>query len=277
MNAYGLNNEAYITRMVNYCKSGGVVIDLENLETIQDKLCWLNIYDVNPLKIKCADKVQLREYCKEIIGEDICIPLIGVYEKTSDIDWDSLPNKFVVKCNHGSGMNIIVKDKEKIDIQRAISMLDNWLTVDFAFQNGFESHYHAIERKILIEEFKENDDGSDLMDFNWWCFNGEPKLVQIFIGMNTHSPIVGYYDMEFNFKPIDRRSDDFIRFKKPESFEKMKQLAKELSSNFKFVRVDFYEVNSKPVLGELTFTPGALYLPNIRKDMAKYMGDMLTL
>ena len=279
MNAYGLNNEAYITRMINKCKSTGVNINLENPRTIQEKLCWLNIYDVNPLKVKCADKILVRDYCKDVIGKDLCVPLIGTYNSSSEIDWETLPNKFVAKCNHGSGMNIIVKDKSQIDFNKAKELLDHWLTVDFTFQNGFESHYHGIERRILIEEFIESENISPY-DYKFSCFNGEPKFMQIFSGRFTNALSANYYDMGFNFLNISRndiRNNKDIIHEKPKSFDLMKEYAKKLSKPFKYVRVDFYEINGEPHLGELTFTPGAMLFSYLDKSQEIMVGDMLSL
>lgn len=175
-----LNNEAYIGRMLKSCKSHGAVINLKNPKTIQDKLCWLNIYDVNPLKSLCADKVRVHEYCKDVLGEDICVPLVGVYDCGDEISLDKLPKRFVAKCNHGSGMNIIVTDKGKVNIGKMRGTLDGWLAVDFTFRNGFESHYHGIERKILIEEYLECKDPGGIVDYKFYCFNGKPKVVGVF-------------------------------------------------------------------------------------------------
>ena len=113
--SYSIDTTKYIDRMLTFCKNQGLNINLDNPQTIQDKLCWLNIYDTNPLKVKCADKIKIHDYCKDVLGEDICVPIIKVYNNVSEINWDELPNQFVMKCNHGSGMNYIVKDKNDID------------------------------------------------------------------------------------------------------------------------------------------------------------------
>ena len=135
MESYSINTRDYIGKMILFCRSQGVSINLQNPKTIQDKLAWLNIYDINPLKTKCADKIKIHDYCKEIIGEDICIPLLNTYKNASEINWGELPKSFVLKCNHGSGMNIIVKDKDKINKEHIKTKLNSWLSVDFAFQN----------------------------------------------------------------------------------------------------------------------------------------------
>src|SRR5574344_1249251 len=112
---YGIDTQQYIDKMVNYCKYHGVKIDLNNPRTIQDKLAWLNIYDINSLKTFCADKIKLHEYCEEKLGKDICIPILKTYNSVDDIDLNDLPNSFVLKCNHGRRMDVIVKNKNKFD------------------------------------------------------------------------------------------------------------------------------------------------------------------
>ena len=277
--AYSIDTTKYIDKMKRFCSSQGVNINLENPITIQDKLAWLNIYDQDELKVKCADKIKLHEYCKEVLGEDICITLIKVYDNVGEINWDELPQQFVIKCNHGSGMNIIVKDKSKLNIEDAKGKLNRWMKDDFAFRNGFEAHYHDIPHKILVEEYKSND-STGLYDYKFLCFNGKPIYMQIFadrFGLGRH---MNYYDMDFNLISMARKDfkTDFNNdHKKPKNFDKMKEYAKLLSQNFKFVRVDFYEIEGKVYLGELTFTPGAMGFSYINSEDNIKVGNLLKL
>lgn len=251
--SYSIDTKKYIELEKRWFKRNGLDLNLTNPKTINDKLEWLNFYETNPLKVKCADKILLRDYANEVIGEDICIPIIKIYETTKDINWDELPNEFVIKCNHGSGMNIIVKDKTKVDKRDMISKLNKWLSIDFAFKNGFEAHYHDIKHKVFVEKFM-NDGHKTLHDYKFWCFNGNPKLYTINDG-NGHGDIM-YYSMdgkELNLYGVKSHSD----YKKPDNFDEMVDYSKKLSEPFKFVRVDFYEVDGKVYLGEMTFVPGA--------------------
>lgn len=252
---YSIDTEKYIDKMISFVKRvSGLDINLKNPVTIQDKLCWLNIYEPMKLKTKCADKLLLHEYCKEKLGVDLCVPVIKVYNNTSEINWDELPDKFVIKCNHGSGMNIIVKDKSKLDRNGSISLLNKWMNTDFSMVNGFEAHYHDIDRKIFVEEYM-NDGHDTLHDYKFWCFNGNPKLYTINDG-NGHGDIMYYKmdDTEYNLYGVKNRND----YNKPHMFDLMVSISKQLSDKFKFVRVDFYEIDGKVYLGELTFTPGAM-------------------
>lgn len=276
--AYSIDTTKYINKMKDACKRNGVNINLINPQTIQDKLAWLNIYETNPLKVQCADKVLVHDYVKEVLGEDICIPILKVYDNTRQINWDELPNRFVLKCNHGSGMNIIVKDKSKLDKGAAISKLNKWMTDDFSMRNGFEAHYHDIKHKIFAEEYKENkSDG--LFDYKFWCFNGEPKFYTINDG-NGHGRWMKFYDMNQNvlpFKRADFTGEPNIKVPQPINFEQMIESAKKLASNFAFVRVDFYEVNGQIFLGELTFTPGAFFFKYVNPADNLKIGNLLTL
>lgn len=276
--AYSIDTTKYINKMKDACKRNGVSINLTNPRTIQDKLAWLNIYETNPLKVQCADKVLVHDYVKEVLGEDICIPILRVYDNTKQINWDELPNRFVLKCNHGSGMNIIVKDKSKLDKGAAISKLNKWMTNDFSMRNGFEAHYHDIKHKIFAEEYKENkSDG--LFDYKFWCFNGEPKFYTINDG-NGHGKWMKFYDMKQNvlpYKRTDFTGEPSIKVPQPTNFEQMAEIAKKLASKFTFVRVDFYEVGGQIYLGELTFTPGAFFFKYVNPADNLKIGNLLTL
>jgi hypothetical protein len=135
---------------------------------------WLNIYDADPWKSVCADKVLVKDYAKDVLGEDIGVPTLKVWDKVDDVDFSVLPEQFVIKCNHGSGMNVIVRDKSVTNEQDVKNKLRQWMNVDFAFQNGFESHYHWINRKVFAEEFIEVDGQKDIPDYKFLCFNGRP-------------------------------------------------------------------------------------------------------
>lgn len=252
----------------------GIPINVKNPLTIQDKLAWLKINDVTPLKTKCADKILLHDYVKEKIGKDICIPIIATYKSPEEIDWSSLPNSFVIKCNHGSGMNIIVKDKKNINKSEIKSKLSVWLNTNFALQNCYEMHYADIERRILIEEYKADEKQKDsLLDYKFWCFNGEPMLYTINDGVG-HGKIM-YYNMDGT--PNDLYGNKSKKREKPKNFELMCDYAKTLSSDFKFVRVDFYEVNNIVYLGELTFIPGAGLFKYKDRETDILVGNMLKL
>ena len=271
--------EKYKQPLIDLAKRVGIGYNIDNPVTIQDKINWLKIYDSTPLKTKCADKIQLHDYCKEKLGVDLCIPIIKVYDRVDDIDWDELPNQFVVKCNHGSGMNIIVKDKSKLNIPETKRKLEGFMADDFAFHVGYEMHYHDIPHKVFVEEYM-NDGNNDLVDYKFLCFNGEPKFCQVIGGRNDSTRHLNYYDMDFNFVNIyrlDFPNNKNIEHIKPKTFDIMTICAKVLSEDFKFVRVDFYEINNHIYFGELTFFDSGGFGPFEPEEYDVIFGNMLDL
>ncbi len=235
--------EEYKNALIEHGKKRGIGYNIDNPVTIQDKINWMKIYDSTPLKTRCADKIEVHGYCIEKLGFDLCIPILKIYDKVEDINWDELPNQFVIKCNHGSGMNIIVKDKSKLNIAEAESKLNTFMADDFAFHVAYEMHYHDIPHKIFVEEYKEDENQRDsLYDYKFWCFNGEPKFMTVSDGFGHGN--MTFYNMDFT--PSDISRNDFTpikkQIKKPINFDKMVEYSKKLSEDFKFVRVDFYEV-----------------------------------
>lgn len=270
----------YADNLVKFFKSKNINIDLENPVTIQDKINWLKIYDSTPLKTKCADKIKVHDYCKEKLGKDICIPIIKIYNNTSEINWDELPNQFVIKCNHGSGMNIVVKDKSALNKETAVKKLNKWMNTDFAFQNGYEMHYHNIERKIFVEEYKENKGKKDLVDYKFSCFNGDPKIVQIMNDRFSGLLRINYYDTDFNplyYSRNDHPANYDIKDDIPKHYDLMLNYSKILAKDFKYVRIDFYEIDDEVYLGELTFTPGSGLFRYKNKEDGIKIGNMLKL
>jgi len=268
----------YKEKLIAIGKRAGLNLDLDNPKTIQDKINWLKLYDSTPLKTKCADKILVHDYCKEKVGIDLCIPILRIYNNVNEINWAELPDAFVIKCNHGSGMNIIVKDKSKLDIKDAEAKLTRFMKDDFAFHVGYEMHYHDIPHKIFVEEYKEDEkQKNSLLDYKFWCFNGVPKFMTVNDG-HGHGTM-SYYDTDFNKLDIERT--DFRPMKdeqqKPVNFDKMVEYSKLLSKDFKFVRVDFYEVSGKLYLGELTFTPGAGFFKYKKEEYNKIFGDWIDL
>lgn len=259
--------------MTRYVSSHGVRCNLDAPETIQEKLMWLNIYDADPLKSNCADKLKVKDYARNVLGVDIAVPTIAEWDNAADIDFSLLPDRFVLKCNHGSGMNIIIRDKSQLNEQDARSRLNAWMNDDFSMRNGFESHYHWIERKVFAEELL-GDGTGNLKDYKFWCFNGEPKFWTINDG-NGHGDIMYYYMDGSEWNPYQvKNHDDYI---KPKTFDTMVEYSCKLSKPFKFVRVDFYEINENPLLGEMTFTPGAFQFKYKKHEDEIYAGNLLKL
>ena len=249
-------------------------INVLNPVTIQDKLNWLMLHDSTPLKGICADKVRVREYVKDVLGEDICVPLLKVYDKPEDIRLEDLPDKFVMKANHGFNMNIICKDKSTFNLAKRLPEIKKWMHTNFGVESG-QAQYAYITPKIAVEKLLEDENQRDsLYDYKFWCFNGVPKLWTINDG-HGHGDIM-YYDMDGN--PEDLYGVGTVeKYERPAGFDKMVEYAKKLAKPFPFVRVDFYEVAGRIYLGELTFTPGNGKFRYKNKEDDVRVGNMLKL
>ena len=245
--------EYQFERMVGY------KLNLDNPKSFNEKIQSLKLYYHDPLMTKCADKVAVRDYVKEKIGEKYLVPCLGIYKNPDEIDFSKLPNKFALKVNWGSGQNIICKDKAQLNQNEVKEKLRNWMRPENNhYYNFLEWVYKDIEPKIIAEEFIESSD--DLVDYKFMCYNGEPK--NMFLVQNRdrgHDEMrINFFDNNFKLLPITRlykRSEEKIM--KPKQWDEMIKLSKILAEPFPFVRVDWYiEKDGNLKLGELTFSPG---------------------
>ena len=239
-------------------KSLGYELNLDNPKSFNEKIQWLKLYNHDPLITKCADKYLAREYIKEKIGEEYLIPLFGVWDNPDDIDFDALPNQFVLKVNWGYAQNIIVKDKSKLNIEEVKEKLKNWMKpLSNNYYNSFEWSYKNIQPKIICEKYIEQIDG-DLFDYKVFCFNGKVKYIGIHLYRYTnHSRCI--YDIHWNkinnlITGPNKLYDKDIE--KPKNLELILKLSEKLSSDFYHVRVDWFIISEKLYIGELTFTHG---------------------
>ena len=236
----------------------GHKLDWSHLVTYTEKMQWEKLYDDNPDKVTLSDKYLVREWVKEKIGERHLIPLLGVWSNASDIDFDSLPNQFVLKTNCGSGDVIIIRDKNRLSIKEIKIIqkkLNYYLNYDFGL-SSCEIHYSKIKPMIVAEQFIDSGE-KDLPDYKFLCFNGTPYFCWVDIGRYTdHSRHV--YDMEWNFQEWNQYYEvKDIHLPRPQNFSEMKQIASILSQGFSHVRVDLYNINGRIFFGEMTFTNGS--------------------
>lgn len=234
----------------------GKWIDWKNPKTFNEKLQWLKLHNHKPEYTIMADKVKAKEWVAARIGEEYIIPTLGVWDAPDDIDFDALPNQFVLKCNHNSGTGMyICKDKSKMDVEAVKKGLRKGLKENY-FLHGREWPYKNIPRRILAEKYMVDESGTELKDYKWFCFNGEPKV--LFIAQDRSNPKeetkFDFYDMDFNHLPIINGHPNKNNItEKPIGFEEMKELAKRLSKGIPHVRVDFYNINGQVYFGEMTF------------------------
>lgn len=254
-----LSDEEYIKK--HYKAVFGYELDLDNPKTFNEKLQWLKLYDRKPLYTKLVDKYLVREYVKEKIGEEYLIPLLAVYERAEDIDFDALPNEFVLKCNHNSGGLFICKDKSKLTPEKIAEVrkkLNNSLKYDFYLYSR-EWPYKDVPRKIIAEKYMVDESGYELKDYKFFCFNGKVKFFKIdfdrFIGHRAN-----YYDLNGNILPFGETVCPPSREKHPIVVNEIKEMIKYaeiLSKDIPFVRIDLYNVNHKIYFGEITFFPAS--------------------
>lgn len=232
----------------------GKKLNVRKPETFNEKLQWIKLYDRKPEYITYADKYAVREHIKNTIGEEFLIPLIDVYNSVDEINWDKLPNKFVLKCTHGSGCNIICTDKDALDIEAAKRKLRKWMKYNY-FWPGREWPYKDIKPRITCEIFiSETDNTPD--DYKVLCFNGKAKLVEVHIDRYGNH-MQDFYDLQWhktNISQDDTTSHQI--YKKPKQFEKMIALSEQLSSDIPHVRIDWFIVKDKLYFGEITFFDG---------------------
>ena len=227
-------------------------LNLDNPQTFCEKLQWLKLYDRNPLYHKLVDKYEVKKWVAEKVGEKYIIRTLKIYDSPEQIKLDELPNQFVLKCNHDSGSLVICKDKSKFDLASAREHLSRCLHRNF-YQMAREWPYKNIPRKIIAEQFIEDEIGEALTDYKWFCFNGEPKIMYIGRDKGEH-PTTDFFDMEFNLLPISIQDPpSAICPDKPIQFDEMRYVAAILSKNIPEVRVDFYVVNNNIYFGEMTF------------------------
>lgn len=261
-----------ILRKIYYCVlkllPAKIVINIENLftygrflskdrlEYFGEKIQWIKLYGNLEKYTDFVDKYKVREYISNKIGDEFLIPLIGVYNSPDEIDYNKLPNSFVLKLNHGSGYNIIIKDKNEIDKKKLNIKLKKWLKEDYS-KIKKEVQYKNVKRKIICEKFINDKDGQ-LLDYKFFCFDGKPEFVKVDSDRFTGHR-VDFFDMKWN--KIQMMEENYLNcdklINKPENFEKMIEIAEKLSNNFQFVRVDLYNVDGKIYFGELTFTPAS--------------------
>ena len=254
-------------------------LDLKNPRTFNEKLQWLKLYyyPQNDLAVKCADKYRVREYIKDKEYENTLVPLLGAWDNVEDIDWDSLPNKFVLKCNHGCAYNIVCNDKTEFDRIKAKKQLNTWLKEDFGAFN-IEPHYSNIKKhKITCEEFL----GDNLVDYKFFCFNGKPEYLYVLadrkvgdkagLGVFKADTYEKLNVVRCDEKPLERVVE------KPQVYDKMYEIAQILSRPFPESRIDLYCIDNKVYFGEITFFDGSGYMKFDPDEFDFTMGDKFIL
>lgn len=273
-------DECYLE--VRYRLLMGKKLDLENPRTFSEKLQWLKLYDRKPAYSTMVDKYAVKEYVAGIIGQEYIIPTLGVWDSPEDIDWDRLPERFVLKTTHGGGSNgvVICKDKKSFDKAAAVRILrNNMKGSDWNIQ--MEWPYKDVPHRIIAEQFVEPSEGSaDLSDYKWFCFDGVPKFCQV-IQNRSVKETIDIFDTNWkhqDFVGLNPVADNAeIEASKPENLDEQIRIASVLSKGIPFSRIDLYSIGGKVLFGEITFFPMGGYGSFRPSQYDEIIGEMIKL
>lgn len=268
-------DKVYLTLL--YKVKSGRVMNFNNPQTFNEKLQWLKLYNKNPFYSRMVDKYEVKQYVAATIGEQYVIPTLGVWNSADEVDFDTLPNQFVLKCTHDSGSVIICKDKQKLDRESTLYFLRKNIKRNF-YILGREWPYKNVEHRIIAEKFMVDESKKELKDYKIFCFGGEPRLIEVdFDRFTEHKRNI--YDTDWNLLDLTilYPRDTGRVINRPTSLSKMLDLARKLSQGIPFIRVDFYVIGAEIYFGELTFFHEAgfeLFQPD---EWNKKLGDWIVL
>lgn len=259
----------------------GKKLNLKNPQTFSEKIQWLKLYNRRPEYTMMVDKYKVKDYVANIIGEQYIIPTIGVWDRPDDIEWDKLPNQFVLKSTNAGGNCgvIICKDKSVFDKESAINKLNAGMSLNL-YKISREWPYKNVKPRVIAEEYMEDSVTKELSDFKFFCFDGKVKA--LFVGTERQKPgedvKFDFYDENYNHLPFKQGHEHAaVEPAKPRSFELMKIIASKLSKGLPHVRIDLYEVDGKPYFGEMTFFHFAGTTPFEPEEWDYKFGEWLTL
>lgn len=276
-----MTDEEYLKRCFKACM--GEELHFDNPQTFNEKLQWLKLYNRKPEYTMMVDKYKVREYIKEQLGEEYLIPLLGVWDKAEDIDFDKLPNQFVLKCNHNSGFGMyICKDKSKLtqkEIKVVRKNLTKGLQQDY-YLTGREWPYKDVPRKIIAEKYIEDKETGELRDYKFFCFNGCVDCVMLCFDRGSGDTKYYFFNRNWDllrYNVRGKNAPENFTLEKPKNIDKMFDLAAELSDGIPFVRIDLYNSNNQIYFGEFTFYPDSGFDKNLLRETDLYFGNLITL
>lgn len=263
----------------------GERLDLSRPKTFSQKLQWLKIHDHQERYRQMVDKYAVRGLIQKKYGEEYLIPLLAVYDSPEEIEWESLPEKFVIKCTHGSGCNLVCNGKASFDTRFACAQIKAWMKKNW-FHFGREWAYKSVRPRIIIEQFvSDGEHATDLTDYKLYCFEGKPMYCQVIAGRRIRND-KAVYDIDFYdqnwihmpFSGMKRNSPHAAEpHARPKSYEAMLRIARELAQDTHFVRVDFYEIEGQPKFGEFTLYPLSGFGAFEPEEWNKRLGDLIKL
>ena len=266
---------------ISYFLLMGKRLNLSNPKTLNEKINWLKVNDRKNEYIDMVDKHNAKEYVANVIGSDYVIPTLGVWNNVDEIDFNSLPDKFVLKCTHDCGSAIVCKDKESISKEFIKNRLDKCLRRNY-FWMGREWIYKNIKPRVIAEQYMEDDKTKDLRDYKFYCFRDVVDCVLVCVGRESGNTKFYFFDRDWNLKRYNKRGKEApvgFTLPKPENMNEMFEIAKKLSvaSGAPFLRVDLYNVNGKIYFGELTFYPDCGMDRNRLSETDEYFGSLVDL
>lgn len=262
---------------IQYSNYFGETLNLKSPKSFNEKLQWLKLYNRNPEYTQMVDKYEVRDYITDKIGNDYLIPLYGIWNNFDEIDFNALPNQFVLKTTHDSGGVIICKDKEQFDFEAAKRNINYWFSRNY-YKIGREWPYKNVKPRIIAEKYMVDESGSELKDYKIFCFSGDPKLIQVdFNRFVAHKRNLYTKDWDLVDVAFEYKSDPTKHIEKPLNLEKMLELAHTLSEGIPFLRVDLYSIYDKIYFGELTLYPESGYGHFHPKSFDLEMGSWMPL
>lgn len=257
----------------------GYPIDWKHPKTFNEKLQWLKLYNRNPLYTTLVDKVLVKKWVAEKIGEKYIIPTLAIYESVDEIKPDTLPDQFVLKCNHDSGSVVICRDKESFDLTAAKNKLRAAMEKSFYWE-AREWPYKNVKPSVFAEEYIQDSDKGGVTDYKFFCFSGTPDCVMVCIDRHLNEPKFYFFDRNWELKRLNYRGKNApmgFSLPSPQMAEKMFELSEVLSEGIPFVRVDFYDVHGDIRFGEMTFFPEGGFDSNILPDADLYFGGLIAI
>lgn len=270
------NDETYLKML--FPLKVGYRLNLNNPSTYNEKLQWLKIYYKKPIMTTMVDKFAAKDFAANIIGNEYIVPSYGVWKKFEDIDFNKLPNQFVLKTTHDQGGVVIVTDKNNFNKKAAEKKLKKHLKFEHFYLTR-EWPYKDVKPQIMAEALLIDSTIEDLYDYKFYCFHGVPKIMYIAHGRQGDICYLDFYDMDFNKLDISRPGylQSNKKFSIPDNWELMKELARKLAVGFPHLRVDFYNINGKIYLGELTFFQGGGLMKFSPQEWDYKLGDWIHL
>lgn len=257
----------------------GRTLDIEHPKTFNEKLQWLKLYNRKPEYTVMVDKYAVREYIARELGEEYLIPLLGVWEDADKIDFDVLPDRFVLKCNHNSGLGMyICRDRSEMNPEAVRAGLRRGLAQDY-YLTGREWPYKNVPRRIIAEQFM-TDESEGLIDYKFFCFSGAVDCVMVCMDRHLGDTKFYFFDQNWELKRLNIRgknAPEGFTLRRPSCMDEMFEIAAKLSKDLPFARIDLYECSGKIYFGEITFFPDSGFDPNLLPETDRHFGDLIRL